>query len=82
MTDSPPQLPASGQDTPELLRAEAALRQSEERLRMAVDAGEVGIWDWDMATQQVTWSDRIYQMHQMAPGSPTGGFEGFRDRIT
>jgi PAS domain S-box-containing protein len=63
------------------LEAEAALRQSEERLRMAVEAGEVGIWDWDMSTNRVTWSDRVYRMHELEPGSDTGGFDGFKARI-
>jgi hypothetical protein len=44
-------------------------------------AGEVGIWDWDMVSRKVAWSDRVYRMHEMAPGSDTGGYEGFRQRI-
>lgn len=62
-------------------QVEAQLRISEERLRMAVEAGEVGIWDWDIPSNRVTWSDRVYEMHQMAPGSDIGGLEGFRSRI-
>jgi PAS domain S-box-containing protein len=62
-------------------RVEEALRQSSERLRMAVEAGRVGIWDWDIARNRVNWSDRIYEMHGMAPGSDTGGLEGFRARV-
>ena len=88
MTEPTHQLPPSGASTPaterqvgQLLAAESALRKSEEQLRMAVDAGEVGIWDWDMVTNQVSWSDRVFRMHDMAPGDPTGGFEGFRSRI-
>ncbi len=61
--------------------AEAALRTSEERLRMALEAGQVGIWDWNVATGQVSWSDRVYQMHGMAVGSDTGGYQGFRARV-
>ncbi|WP_186511035.1 ATP-binding protein [Caenimonas sedimenti] len=61
--------------------AEAQLRMQEERLRLAVEAGQVGIWDWDIARQSVTWSDRVYDMHKMARGSDTGGLEGFRSRI-
>jgi PAS domain S-box-containing protein len=52
-----------------------------ERLRLAVEAGQVGIWDWDIAGQKVTWSDRVYEMHRMPPGSEVGGLEGFRSRI-
>jgi PAS domain-containing protein len=31
-------------------RAELALAQSEARLNLAVVAGNIGIWDWDLAT--------------------------------
>ncbi|CAN5504062.1 hypothetical protein BH11PSE7_BH11PSE7_05690 [soil metagenome] len=61
--------------------AQAALRASEERLRMAVEAGQLGIWDWDIVTNEVTWSDEVYRMHDMAPGSDPGGLDAFRARI-
>lgn len=39
-------------------RAEAALRQSEERLRYVTEAAEVGYWDWDLSTNRLEWSER------------------------
>ncbi|WBY01453.1 ATP-binding protein [Ramlibacter tataouinensis] len=62
-------------------RVEVALRHSEERLRMAVEAGEVGIWDWDIVSDRVNWSERVYQMHQMPAGSDIGGVDGFRSHV-
>jgi len=61
--------------------AEAALRSSEQLLRMALEAGQVGIWDWDIVRDRVTWSDRVYEMYELAPGAEIGGLEGFRSRI-
>ncbi|MGE5568934.1 MAG: PAS domain-containing protein [Rhodospirillales bacterium] len=40
-------------------REEEALRTSEERLRLAVSCGQVGIWEWDIAAGRVVWSDRL-----------------------
>ncbi|MEW5981228.1 MAG: hypothetical protein AB1806_02530 [Acidobacteriota bacterium] len=34
-------------------RAEAALRESEARLRPAVGAANVGLWDWNLRTNQI-----------------------------
>lgn len=32
------------------MEAQAALRESEERLRLALEAGQAGAWEWDLAT--------------------------------
>ena len=37
-------------------RAEEALRDSEARLRLSVSAANIGLWDWDLATNQVHYS--------------------------
>ncbi|MBL8522224.1 MAG: EAL domain-containing protein [Betaproteobacteria bacterium] len=38
-------------------QAEAALRQSEAQLQMAMDAANMGSWFWDLETGNLTWSD-------------------------
>ena len=53
-------------------QAESALWQSEERLRLALEAGQLGIWDWNVLTDEVTWSDDAEQLF----GLPSGTFEG------
>ncbi|MCK5746190.1 MAG: PAS domain-containing protein, partial [Oricola sp.] len=40
-----------------LAAANAALKTSEERLELAVNAGGVGLWDWDIGTNRVWYSD-------------------------
>ncbi|AMV20837.1 response regulator [Planctomyces sp. SH-PL14] len=43
--------------TAELETALRSLRESDDRLRLAQDAGEVGIWALDLAEWTVTWTD-------------------------
>jgi PAS domain S-box-containing protein len=49
-------------------RAEAALRESEERLRMVARATDDIIWDWDLRTGRVRWNDSIGTLLRYTPG--------------
>jgi PAS domain S-box-containing protein len=48
-------------------QAEEARRQSEERLRMAIEAAELGTWDWDLTTNEVRWNAHHYTQMGMEP---------------
>lgn len=47
----------------ERVHAERKLRESEERLQTAQKAGNVGIWDWDAATNKTYWSETMWTLH-------------------
>jgi PAS domain S-box-containing protein len=48
--------------------AEAQLRESEQRIRIAVEAAELGTWDWDLKTNEVFWNDRHFTLFGLKPG--------------
>jgi two-component system CheB/CheR fusion protein len=62
-------------------RAEASLRENEERLRLALEAGQVGTWDWDVASNRVTWSETVYHFHGLELGEFGGRVEDFADIV-
>lgn len=62
-------------------QTETALRDSEERLRLATQTGKLGIWDWDITTNRVTWSDSLYAMHGLRRDQFNGRVEGFESLI-
>ena len=51
----------------ERARAETALRESEERLRMALDAGRMGTWRFDLATGTQQWSEQQFGLFGLDP---------------
>ncbi|GFO66875.1 hypothetical protein GMLC_04540 [Geomonas limicola] len=57
---------AVGRDISALKQAEAALRSSEERLNIALNATQMGVWEWDVQTNAVYWSPQCLAMHGSA----------------
>lgn len=50
-------------DISERQRSELALRTSEEKVRLAAQAAQLGIWTWFAADDRVVWeNDRIYEI--------------------
>jgi PAS domain S-box-containing protein len=43
--------------------SEALLRESEQRLVLATESAGIGIWEWDPATQQITWDRQTYAIY-------------------
>jgi PAS domain S-box-containing protein len=59
---------------------EEALRGSEERLRMAVEAAEVGTWLWDIQRDRVTWSEK-FRILLGLPSDAKSNYRVFLDTI-
>jgi PAS domain S-box-containing protein len=51
---------------------ETALRKSEERFEIAMRATNDVIWDWDLTTNHVWWSDNIYNLFRYKPEEVRG----------
>ncbi|HEX5328175.1 MAG TPA: PAS domain-containing protein [Acetobacteraceae bacterium] len=58
-------------DITERLRAEQALRASEEHLRLAQEAGGIGTWEWDLASGGMQWSAQMFRVLGLQPTSDT-----------
>ena len=55
------------QDVSERTRAQAALRESEQRLRIAQGAAGLGLHDWDIRSGEIRWDDRIRDIWGVGP---------------
>ena len=65
----------------ERARAEAALRESEERLRVALTAADAGAWEWDLATNANVWSDQLWRLYGLDPHCCEPSFDAWRQTI-
>jgi len=60
----------AGADVTERVTATHKVSQNEERLRLAIEAADIGLWELDLQTGQQTWPDRIKAMFGISPDSP------------
>jgi PAS domain S-box-containing protein len=67
----------------------AALADAEDRLRLAEGAGRMGLWEWDLRTDEVRWSEGYHRVWGIEPGSVAPSRDAFlaavhpadRDRV-
>lgn len=58
---------AQGYDVTEAVEAQAAKRESDERLKDGLDAAKMVVWDWDFVTDQLEYSDNMVGVMGIAP---------------
>ncbi|MBD1924002.1 PAS domain S-box protein [Microcoleus sp. FACHB-831] len=68
-------------DITEQKEAQEALRESETRLRLALNAANMGVWDWDVQTGKLNWSEEVESLFGLAAGSFEGTYEAYLQRI-
>jgi two-component system, cell cycle sensor histidine kinase and response regulator CckA len=54
-----------------------SLRKSEERLRQAEELAHIGHWELDLKTNQLFWSDEIYNIFEIDPRQFGASYEAF-----
>ncbi|BAZ25292.1 multi-sensor hybrid histidine kinase [Kalymmatonema gypsitolerans NIES-4073] len=62
-------------------RAEQALRESEERLQLALQAANMGIWERDLTTDAGYWSPKVYQILGLTRSTDDSSYEAFLNCI-
>ncbi len=67
--------------TAELVRSNAALSASEQRLRLALQAGRTGVWFWEFATARLTWSEESHDIHALELESSQSTLDAFKQLV-
>ncbi|MCF4968089.1 CBS domain-containing protein [Nostoc sp. CMAA1605] len=62
-------------------QAQSALEESEQRLQLALSATNTGIWDWNLQTNQVIWSENIFPLFDLDPQTFVRNLQSFLNCI-
>ncbi|NEU75762.1 PAS domain-containing protein [Hassallia byssoidea VB512170] len=60
---------------------EERLRQNNEQLTLALDAGKMGSWDWNLQTNEVLWTIYHEIIFGYEPGKPNRSYKEWADRV-
>jgi two-component system, LuxR family, sensor kinase FixL len=63
-----------------LQASEAELRETQERMELAASAAELGMWEWDIARNEIWITDKGRALFGFAPSEKVD-FERFRSRV-
>jgi len=61
--------------------AEAALRETSARLRLALNSSGMGTWRLDLIEDVMTWDEALFKLFGLSPGTFRGGYEDFLNCI-
>jgi len=54
----------SSQDIHDRKLAQAAVVKTSQRFALAADSAKIGVWEWDLATNTLTWDAQMYNLYQ------------------
>jgi PAS domain S-box-containing protein len=67
--------------TTRIAELEAELALSRRLLADAQQLARIGSWEWDLATNVVTWSDELFRIYGYEPGAVEVSYEAFLGRV-
>jgi len=62
-------------------QAEELLRENEERLRIAMETGKIGVWEWDIPADHVTMTDSLHAIHGISKEDFGATAEAFAELV-
>ena len=68
-------------DLTQIKLAEEALRKSEERFKLSMEATNDGLWDWNAETEEVYYSPAYYHILGYEPGGFAGTLQAWKELV-
>jgi len=78
---TPLRMAGSETDITERKEMEQQRVEQQNRLRLAMEIADLAIWDWDIQSNQVVWSDNCERVKRLPPGTFDGTFAAYQQLV-
>lgn len=68
-------------DATERKQSESEINALAERLALATRAAKIGIWDWDVANDELTWDDRMFELYAVDKSEFSAVYDAWLSRV-
>ena len=58
-----------------------ALSKSENHLKLALESAKAGTWEWNLDTNENTWSEKLFQLYDLDPKACKASYDTWRQSI-
>jgi PAS domain S-box-containing protein len=72
---------AQGNDITERIKAEQTVKESNDKLYLALETGKIGIWEWDIRTDKFQLDERMEKILGLDPGTFEITYDAFEKQI-
>ena len=62
-------------------QAETQLKDLTERLGLAIEAADMGIWEWDLVKDRLHWDQRMFALYNLQPDTFGNINQSWRSRV-
>ncbi|MEB3229486.1 MAG: PAS domain S-box protein [Leptolyngbyaceae bacterium] len=62
-------------------QAESQLHEASQRLFLATESAQLGIWDWDLIGNHLAWDERMYELYGVDPLDFSEAYEAWRQGL-
>jgi PAS domain S-box-containing protein len=64
-------------DITERKQTEKSIARLNERITLATQAAQMGVWDWDIVNNELVWDDKMYALYGIEKGDFSGAYEAW-----
>lgn len=65
----------------EINEAKRELKEEEDKLKMALDAAEIGTWEWNLKTNELRWDELMFSLYGADPKDFSGAYDAWTNGL-